>query len=216
MKTHVEGEAVVEPCDHTFRGGIQCDLLKGHGGPHRESGVSPMIKHPLAAYDSSAKSYGYDEGEVLAYTNDIWGVFQQVGLIPNKLSAVWVSRMQFDAMTMGYGQARLKHLSALRVTLLGSPDQPQPQPQPQPPSHILPINNSLNPYEQFMEWVKGKPFDQQTLLDLRPTFAAYSWELSPPNANGEYTKIRPAGMTRWVRVGFGEGNWVWKVQLDRT
>ena len=61
----------------------------------------------------------------------------------------------------------------------------------------------------FLSFVSGLPFSQQTLLDLEQTkFREYGWKLTPPNAVGDRTKIQPPGGP-WIRVGFGEGSWVW-------
>jgi len=63
----------------------------------------------------------------------------------------------------------------------------------------------------FNGLIAGKPFNQQTLLDLEPTLNQAGVQLTPPNAVGDRTKIRlPTG--QWVRVGFGEGKPVWVVQ----
>jgi hypothetical protein len=63
----------------------------------------------------------------------------------------------------------------------------------------------------FNSLIAGKPFNQQTLLDLEPTLNAAGVRLTPPNAAGDRTKIQlPTG--QWVRVGFGEGKPVWVVQ----
>lgn len=70
------------------------------------------------------------------------------------------------------------------------------------------------PREQFMTLVAGKPFGQQTLLDLEPTLNAMGWQLTPPNAVGERTKVHPPGGP-WTRVGFGEGFWVWTPQAEQ-
>jgi hypothetical protein len=63
----------------------------------------------------------------------------------------------------------------------------------------------------FNQLVAGKPFNQQTLLDLEPTLNAAGVQLTPPNATGDRTKINVPGVG-WVRVGFGEGRPVWNVQ----
>lgn len=60
----------------------------------------------------------------------------------------------------------------------------------------------------FNDLVKGKPYNQQTLLDLEPQLRAAGVELTGPNAEGERTKIKIPGIG-WVRVGFGEGRPVW-------
>lgn len=83
------------------------------------------------------------------------------------------------------------------------PDPPQPKP----------VDPTIPPQVQFMAWVSGKPFGQQTLLDLEPTLTANGWLLTPPNAASERTKIKPPN-SKWVRVGFGEGSWVWKMQNE--
>lgn len=63
----------------------------------------------------------------------------------------------------------------------------------------------------FNRLIEGKPFNQQTLLELEPQLNAAGVKLTPPNAAGDRTKIGlPNG--QWVRVGFGEGKPVWVVQ----
>jgi hypothetical protein len=66
----------------------------------------------------------------------------------------------------------------------------------------------------FNSLVDGKPFGQQTLIDLAPTLAQYCIELTPANATGDRTKIGDPISHRWTRVGFGEGHWVWIVEND--
>lgn len=64
----------------------------------------------------------------------------------------------------------------------------------------------------FLSQVAGKPFTQQTLVELQPALACVGSQLTPANANGERTKIYDPTSERWTRVGFGEGQWVWMVQ----
>jgi hypothetical protein len=78
--------------------------------------------------------------------------------------------------------------------------QPEPEPEPGPPA--------ATEQDQFMRWVYGKPFGQQTLLNLEPTLNAAGWKLTKANAAGDRTKVLPPSGV-WVRVGFGEGYWVW-------
>lgn len=151
----------------------------------------------------------YDEQQVLAFVDDVFEALDSVHISPDKGTAIWLGRMQFDAVTMGYPAARAKHLAALCATLgiqenkppVVDPDPPQPDPR-------------LSPREQFFAWVDGKPFSQQTLLDLEPTMKAAGWELTPPNANGDRTKVYPPGGP-WIRVGLGEGQWIWLPQAER-
>lgn len=86
------------------------------------------------------------------------------------------------------------------------PDAPVAPPKPVDPPK--PIDPTRTPQQQFALWVAGKPFGQQTLLDLEPTLNAAGWALTPPNANRERTKVLPPSGP-WTRVGFGEGYWVW-------
>ncbi len=86
-------------------------------------------------------------------------------------------------------------------------------PDPTVPTEPQPPNPTLTDQEQFMAWVAGKPFGQQTLLDLEPTLNAAGWQLTPPNAQGDRTKVKPVHGP-WTRVGFGEGYWVWIPQID--
>jgi len=62
----------------------------------------------------------YDDREVIAFTDDALKEFAAVGQRPNRDSAVWVGRMQFDAVTMGYPAARAKQLAGLKKALGGS------------------------------------------------------------------------------------------------
>lgn len=68
----------------------------------------------------------------------------------------------------------------------------------------------------FLSQVAGKPFGQQTLLDLAPLLPCVGSQITPPNAVGERTKIWEPNAHEWKRVGFGDrdesGNlvgWVW-------
>jgi hypothetical protein len=61
----------------------------------------------------------YDEGEVLAFTSDAVAIYQAAGVRPDQNAVVWLGRMQFDAVTIGYSAARAKHLGQLRDTLNG-------------------------------------------------------------------------------------------------
>lgn len=69
-----------------------------------------------------------------------------------------------------------------------------------------PVNGDYQGW--FNSLIAGKPFNQQTLLDLEPILNQYGIHLTPPNAAGERTKIQLPDGT-WVRVGFGEGHPVW-------
>lgn len=66
-----------------------------------------------------------------------------------------------------------------------------------------------NFHEWFLQQVAGKPFGQQTLLELAPQLPCVGSALTPPNAAGERTKIWDPDSQTWTRVGFGEGVWVW-------
>lgn len=63
----------------------------------------------------------------------------------------------------------------------------------------------------FNALIAGRPFNQQTILELEPILNQYGLNLTPPNAAGERTKIQLPDGT-WVRVGFGEGKPVWVPQ----
>ncbi len=68
----------------------------------------------------------------------------------------------------------------------------------------------------FLAQVVGKPFSQQTLLDLGTVLPCVGSGLTPPNAGGERTKIWEPNEHAWRRVGFGDHEppeqptWVWK------
>lgn len=69
----------------------------------------------------------------------------------------------------------------------------------------------------FLKLVEGRPFSMDTLQALSDegALASAGVVLSPRNANHELTKIgllNADGSRTWVRVGFGEGHWVWMVQ----
>lgn len=94
-----------------------------------------------------------------------------------------------------------------------APVVPQPVTPPvvDPPAHMPP---GATPWDQFMAAVAGRPFGQATLLELEPTLVASGWQLTPPNALGDRTKVHPPGGP-WTRVGFGEGHWVWVPQAEQ-
>ena len=64
----------------------------------------------------------------------------------------------------------------------------------------------------FMGALQGKPFNQQTLLDLEGLLNQSGSRLTPANAQGERTKIWDPTKNDWVRVGFGEGTPQWIYQ----
>jgi hypothetical protein len=59
----------------------------------------------------------YDEGEILAFTSDAVAVYLAAGVRPDQTAVIWLGRMQFDAVTMGYTAARAKHLAQLKEAL---------------------------------------------------------------------------------------------------
>ncbi len=62
--------------------------------------------------------------------------------------------------------------------------------------------------EWFRSLVGNRPWNQQTFNELVPTLRAQGFNITPPNVQGDQTKIQlPTG--EWVRVGFGEGHPVW-------
>ena len=61
----------------------------------------------------------------------------------------------------------------------------------------------------FLQQVAGRPFGQQTLTELQAALNCAGSALTPPNADGDRTKIWEPNEQRWKRVGFGEGVWVW-------
>ena len=78
----------------------------------------------------------YDEGQVLGFIEDAARAYADVGQSTDPGAGVWVARMQFDAVSMGYPAARSKQLAALQTALGGHPA-PGPEP-PEPPDHFIP------------------------------------------------------------------------------
>lgn len=101
-----------------------------------------------------------------------------------------------------------------------NPGAPQPTPPPPstpppatPPASTQPAANTGPQNGDFQGWIMGllagKPFNQQTLLDLEPLLQQFGSQLTPANTQGERTKIWDPFSKQWVRVGFGEGHPVW-------
>jgi hypothetical protein len=59
----------------------------------------------------------YDEREVVTFTNDAIAAYEAAGVRPDYAAAVWLARMQFDAVTIGYSASRAKHLASLKSAL---------------------------------------------------------------------------------------------------
>lgn len=92
-----------------------------------------------------------------------------------------------------------------------------PEIPPTPVPIPIPTIGKPKTSSQFKDWffkqVENKPFGQQTLLDLEPALISVGSALTPPNAVGDRTKIQdPFAKSVWIRVGFGEGHWVWLPQ----
>lgn len=82
-------------------------------------------------------SYPYDEQEVIGFCQDCATAFAKAGQLWNPAAGVWVGRMQFDAVTLGYAISRAKHLRELYVVLGLTP------PFPQPPSRQTLLNGPM-------------------------------------------------------------------------
>ena len=59
----------------------------------------------------------YDEQQVLGFCADADAAFAQAKQPWNAAAGVWVARMQFDAVTIGYPASRAKHLTELYIAL---------------------------------------------------------------------------------------------------
>jgi hypothetical protein len=102
------------------------------------------------------------------------------------------------------------------------PTAPAPTPtwstQPQPRTTEPTAASAAQAYTggSFQDWfmgqLSGKPFNQQTLLDLEPLLQQSGSRLTPANSLGERTKIWDPTRNDWVRVGFGEGTPQWIYQ----
>ena len=86
---------------------------------------------------------------------------------------------------------------------------PEIPPIPPVPPVIDKPTNSAEFKEWFFKQVEGKPFGEPTLRALEPALISVGSALTPANANGEKTKIQDPFTKIWIRVGFGEGHWVW-------
>lgn len=67
----------------------------------------------------------YDEGQVVAFQADVRVAYEKAKQpydIQDDAHVVWVGRMQYDAVTMGYPQSRAVHLAELYVQLGLMPD----------------------------------------------------------------------------------------------
>jgi hypothetical protein len=77
------------------------------------------------------------------------------------------------------------------------------------PTGPSPFSGSGSFRDWFMGTVQGRPWNQQTLLELEEILGKSGSRLTPANAAGERTKIWDPTIQDWVRVGFGEGQPVW-------
>lgn len=124
----------------------------------------------------------------------------------------------WDGQQMAFNREAIGEGETFELVVLDVPEPPQPPVVTYPPYSPNYVGSER---EWFSVLVFGKPFGQQTLLDLEPTFKENGWLLTPPNANGERAKVAyqraplfgvSAVLWQWVRVGFGEGVWVWVEQ----
>lgn len=150
--------------------------------------------------DDMLVSFSDDRRPLVARANTV-GAWEQFELLAQDVHGDWQP---------------LDLTALIRAVVAGMlPAEPVRPPQPvQPPDVVEPPSPGLSPREQFTRWIAGKPFGQQTLLDLEPTMKASGWLLTPPNADGARTKIHPPGGP-WTRVGFGEGTWQWIPQAEQ-
>jgi hypothetical protein len=79
----------------------------------------------------------YDEAQVTAFIDDVEQAYRDASQEWNVYSAVWVARMQFDAIALGYPAARDKQLTALKQQLAGQEPGPEPGPEPIPPGQFV-------------------------------------------------------------------------------
>lgn len=155
----------------------------------------------------------YDEDQVMAFTADAMGVYALAKATADLGSAVWIARMQFDAVTHGYADARAGQLASLKQAL-GVTQGPTPEYKP-----VGPINGDWQDWFRGLvasgpqSWTpEGAAAAQAFLIGLEPQLNAAGVQLTPANAVGQRTKIgipHGDGSFTWVRVGFGEGTWVW-------
>jgi hypothetical protein len=97
------------------------------------------------------------------------------------------------------------------------PGEPNPAQTPgayptQPVSGASPAPAAGGNYQSWFQNLMGGANDQASLLSHRAELEAAGWNISPPNAAGEITKVQqPDG--QWVRViGNGEGHPVYNIQ----
>ncbi len=75
----------------------------------------------------------YDEGQVSEFIGDASDAYAEAGQPWDPSASVWVARMQFDAVSMGYPAAREKQLAELKSALGTTPT-------PVPPDPDLPVS----------------------------------------------------------------------------
>ena len=64
----------------------------------------------------------------------------------------------------------------------------------------------------FLEAVAGRSYSQDTLVALQPELACVGSQLTPPNHDGDRTKIWDPNAQLWVRVLGVEPAWPWMYQ----
>lgn len=69
-------------------------------------------------------TYEYNEQRALAYANDVINTYAEANTRPNLESIIWLFRMQYDAVSLGYDTAITKQLTGLRFALGLNPSIP--------------------------------------------------------------------------------------------
>lgn len=158
----------------------------------------------------------YDETEVEGFEDDAKALYEKAGAPVDLRAANWIARMQFEACTVGYPRARQIFIAGMKTGLGLPQDDAAPAPAPQ-----APINGNYQDWfrgltangpQQWAATADGIKPAQDYLNSLEGVLAAAGVALTPANANGDRTKIGiPVGngQRQVIRVGFGEGKWVW-------
>lgn len=82
-------------------------------------------------------SFPYDEQRAISYASDVINTYAEANTRPNLESIIWVTRMQYDAVSIGYDKSIKKQLTGLRFALGLNPS--------------IPVDPPIPPTQEFTE-----------------------------------------------------------------